>query len=134
MAHVTYGGVVSNKGVNLTCVGHTVLAVGTWVCITDPYHVELPDSRGDLGVCGYILVANKNAGDDVTVASRFQLVETFTMGGAVNAGDPVVAGTNGKLYAYDPSSSPGSADSCCSILGIALTDAGAAGLADVGIF
>jgi len=134
MANVTSGGVIPNKGVNITCIGHSVLAVGTWVCITDPYHVSLPDARGDLSICGYVIVANKTAGDDVTVASRFQLVDTFTVGAAVSAGDPVVAGTDGKLYPYDPSSSPGSADSCCSILGIALTDAAAAIGADVGIF
>jgi hypothetical protein len=134
VANVTYGGVIPNKGVNLTCIGHAILTVGQWVCITDPYHVQIPDARGDLSVIGYVLVANKAAGDDVTVATRFQLVDTFTMGAAVNAGDPVVAGADGKLYPYDPSASPGPADSCCSILGIALTDAVASAPADVGIF
>lgn len=134
MTYASYGGVVPNKGVNLTCIGHAVYTVGTWVAITDPYHVELPDSRGDLSICGYVLVANSVAGGDVTISSRFKCVDTFTMGGAVVAGDPVVVGTDGKLYAYDPSSSPGNADSCCSIVGLALTDASAGGLADVGIF
>jgi len=134
MASVTKGGVIPNKGVNLTCIARAVYAVGTWVAVTDPYFVELPDIRGDLSVVGYVLVGNKNAGDDVTIASRFQLVDTFTMGGAVDAGDPVVAGSDGKLYAYDPASSPGAMDDCCSILGIALTDASAGAGADVGIF
>lgn len=134
MANTNSGGVIPNKGVNLTCIGHAVYDVGTWVAITGPYYVELPDIRGDLSVAGYVLVANKSAGEDVTVASRFQLVDTFIMGGAVEAGDPVVAGSDGKLYAYDPTSSPGTMDDCCSIIGIALTDASAGVGADVGIF
>ena len=134
MANVTSGGVVPNKGVNITCIGHGVLTVGQWVCITDPYHVQLPDARGDLSTIGYVLVGNKVTGEDVTVATRFKCVDTFLMGLAVSAGDPVVVGTNGKLYPYSPSASPGFSDSCCSIVGIALTDAAAAVGCDVGIF
>ncbi len=134
MANTNYGGVIPNKGVNLTCIGHAVYAIGTWVALTDPYHVELPAARGDLNIIGYVVVGNANAGDDVTVATRFQEVQTFTAGEAMSAGDALVAGTDGSLYVYDPTSSPGDGDSCCSIVGIALTDASADASVDVGIF
>jgi hypothetical protein len=133
MASITYGGAVPNKGVNLTCVGNTQLDVGDFVEIMGAYEVDLPTARASLSIAGYIIVANAAAGEDVTVASRFNSVETFTAGGIIAAGNPVVIGTNGRVYAYDPSSSPGSADDCCAIIGIALTAAAAAGSLDVGV-
>jgi len=134
MATVTKGGVIPNKGVNLTCIGEGVLPVGTWVEITDPYYVELNDTRGDFSALGYIIVGNKVSGEDVTVATRFKLVDTFVMGMATNAGDPVVVGDDGKLWPYSPSASPGYADDCCMIVGIALTDSDDCTECDVGIF
>lgn len=123
MASIEHGGVIPNKGVNLTCVGTTLLSVGDWVEVVDEYEVDIPTTRGSLSVVGYIIVANSAIGEDVTVAGRGNSVEEFTAGGAIDAGDPVVINDEGEVVAYDPTSSPGSGDSCCSIVGIALTSA-----------
>lgn len=133
MSTITYGGVVPNKGVNLTCIGNTLLSVGDWVEVMGAYEVDIPTARGSLSIAGFVLVANTVAGGDVTVSSRFKAVDTFTAGGVIAAGDPVVVDLDGDLVAYDPLSSPGSEDSCCAIVGIALTAAIAGGLLDVGV-
>jgi len=130
MATVTYGGAIPNKGVNLTMVGDSVLAVNDWVYISGAYACDKPAARGDYGIIGYVIVANSAIGGDVTVATMGNSVETFVAGGTIAAGDALVASTDGKLYAYDPTSSPGAADNCCSIIGWALTAASAAGSFD----
>lgn len=134
MTTTTYGGVVPNKGVNLTCIGTSLLAVGDWVEVVAAYVVDIPTTRGSLSVAGFVLVTNKAVGGDVTVSSRFKAVDTFAAADVIAAGDPVVVDTDGAVSAYDPLSSPGSGDSCCSIVGIALTAAIAGGSLDVGIF
>jgi hypothetical protein len=133
MTTTTYGGVVPNKGVNLTCIGRALLAVNDWVEVVANYEVDIPATRGSLSIAGFVLVANKAAGGDITVSSRFKAVDTFVAADAIVAGDPVVITDTGKVSAYNPLSSPGAMDSCCSIVGIALTEANVGGKLDVGI-
>jgi hypothetical protein len=134
MADITYNGVIPNKGVNLTCIGTTVLSVNDWVEVTAAYEVDLPTSRGSYSIIGYVIVANSVAGEDVTVATRGNSVETFVAADTIAAGDPVVINTSGEVSAYDPSASPGSADTCCMIIGVALTAAVVTGSLDVLVF
>ena len=134
MADITYGGVIPNKGVNLTCVGTTKLSVNDWVEVGAAYEVDLPVARGSYSIIGYVIVANSAAGENVTVATRASSVETFKAADTIVAGDPVVVNTAGKVSAYDSTSSPGSADTCCMIVGVALTAAVVDGSLDVLVF
>lgn len=134
MADVTYGGVIPNKGVNLTAIGADKMVKGTWVEISGPYQVSIPMTRGSLSICGYVLIGNDKAGGDVTIASKFTCIDTFAIAEDVEAGDPIVVGDNGVLYVFDSVSSPGSGDDASSIVGIALTNATAGGAADIGLF
>jgi len=127
MADTTSGGTIINDALTLTCIGRTILAVGTWVEVVGDYEVDLPSARGSLSVLGFVIVGNKNAGEDVSVMTDGDCVYPFPAADIIDAGNPVVIDANGKVSAYDPSSSPGHADNCCNIAGLALTSAAQAG-------
>lgn len=120
MANTNTGGVISG-GVQLTCYADAELSPYQPVEIVDDYKVAVPTTQASLNVIGVVGTANTAAGRDLSVSARGTKVITGQSAAALAVG-AVVVNADGKFRNYN-ASYPGGGDSCCAIVGWALTHA-----------
>jgi hypothetical protein len=130
MANTSYGAEISGTDPQLTCYADAVLSVGQPVEIVGNYKVAVPVAQASINVIGYVKVANKAAAGDLTVCARGNSVKTVTACASGVSVGAVVVNADGTYRNYD-ASYPGGGDTCCAVVGIALTSASGGGLFDM---